>query len=308
MKKNRLISVIMPVYNAQKFLHDSIGSILAQTYQNWELIAVDDGSKDKSFEILTSFAQRDRRIKIFKNTQNQGIGKTVNIALSKIKGSYIARQDADDISLSTRLEKQLFYLINNPSIAIVGSFMNEINLLNETVAKRIVPITHEEIKKAMFTTQAIQNPTVMINRKKIPKNELWFNGKISPVDELDFFFRLLNKVKFANIPEFLVTYRRHGSNSSLKNIKKTFFLTFITRLKALFVYGYRPGIKEFFIHWMQSIVVFTMPNSLLYAIFQLWKEHSSLPSLIPIRNPLPQLFIGFNQYLRRIYKTVTAIS
>lgn len=289
-KNNFLISVIMPVYNAQDFLNDSLESILVQTYQNWELIAVDDGSKDKSFEILTSFAKKDRRIKVFKNRKNLGIGKTINIAISKTKGNYIARQDADDISHPTRLEKQLSYFIDYPSTAVLGTFMNEENLLDGRVTKRVVPTTHEGIRKAMFISQSIQNPSVMINRKKIPSKELWFDGNISPVDELDFFFRLINKVQFANVPEFLVNYRRHSNNSSLKNIKRTFALTFRTRLKAIFFYGYRPEPKEFIIHWVQTITVFILPSSLLYALFKLWKENATLPLLTSKVISVPQFF------------------
>lgn len=274
MKNNLLVSVIMPVYNAELFLHDAIESILHQTHQNWELIAIDDGSKDNSYKILKTYAKKDRRIKVFKNGLNQGIGNTVNTILSKTRGNYIARQDADDISHPERLEKQLAYLLNKPNIGILGSFMHELNFLNGAIRERIVPVSHQKIKKAMFTTQAIQNPTVMINRKKIPFNQFWFDGKISPVDELDFFFRLLNHIQFANIPEFLVTYRRHLSNSSLKNIKKTFMLTFRTRLKAILLYGYRPGFKEFFIHWTQSFIVLILPNAILYPLFQIWKYGS----------------------------------
>lgn len=282
----------MPAYNAQEFLHNSVQSILAQTYQNWELIAVDDGSNDESYQILKSYARKDHRIKVFRNSVNKGIGETVNLALSKAKGRYIARQDADDISYPQRLEKQLSYLIKNPSVGILGTFMHEVNFAEETITERMVPTTHQRIERAMFTTQAIQNPTVMIDKEKIPFRELWYNGKISPVDELDFFFRLLNTTKFANIPEFLVIYRRHLNNSSLKNIKKTFSLTFRTRLRAIFLYGYRPGLKEFLVHWSQAIVVYTLPNSLLYTLFKLWKHQSSILSVMPNVN-LYQDFLVF---------------
>lgn len=294
--KSILVSVIMPVYNAESFLHDSVGGILRQTYQNWELIAVDDGSIDNSYNILKTYARKDRRIKVFKNKVNLGIGNTVNTALSKTKGNYIARQDADDISHPQRLEKQLSYFIKRPSTAVLGTFMQEINILSGVTAKRIVPTNHQKIKQGMFITQTIQNPTVMLNKRKIPFNQFWFNGNISPVDELDFFFRLLNRVQFANLPEFLVTYRKHANNSSLKNIKRTFMLTFKTRLKAIFIYGYRPGLKEFLIHWAQSAIVFMLPNSALYTLYQFWKNNLKLS--INMRN----------LYFQRIYRNFTATS
>lgn len=296
MKNNTLISIIMPVYNAEAFLKNSLESIILQTHKNWELITVDDGSTDNSYNILKSFQRKNHKIKVFRNSVNKGIGETVNLALSKTKSNYIARQDADDISDPTRLEKQLSYLRSNPSIGILGTFMNEVNDAEKTLVKREVPITHKDIKKAMFITQSIQNPTVMINKRKIPYNQLWFNGKISPVDELDFFFRLLNKVKFANLPECLVTYRKHSNNSSLKNIKRTFSLTFQTRLKAILLYGYRPGVKEFFIHWVQTFAVFILPNSILYGLFKLWKNHSSLLVSTSIPNPLRNLHLFKKSY------------
>lgn len=294
-KNNTLISIIMPVYNAEAFLQDTLTSILGQTYQNWELIAVDDHSKDKSLEILKSFSKKDQRIRVLKNNKNLGIGRTINVALGKTQGDYIARQDADDISHPTRLEKQLSYFNSNSSVGVLGTFMREENLLDGSVAERTVPTTHEGIRKAMFISQSIQNPSVMINKKKIPAGELWFNGHISPVDELDFFFRLLNKTKFANIPEALVIYRRHGNNSSLKNIKRTFFLTFVTRLKAMLIYGYRPGVKEFFVHWAQTFTVLILPNSLLYSLFKHWKNNSLVPSLISKINFFPQFFANLKK-------------
>ncbi len=273
MNTDPLVSIILPVLNAEKYLSNAIESVLWQTYQNWELIAIDDGSQDSSHRILKKYASLDKRIKMFKNKKNNGIGFCMNLGLLKAKGEYIARQDADDISLPVRLEKQVNFFLENPFIGILGSFMVELND-NKLSSKRIMPTTHTEIKNTMFIRQAIQNPTMMIKVSNIPKNKFWYDGSLSPVDELDFFFRILHNVRFANIAEYLVLYRKHQHNSSLMNIKKTFGLTFYTRLKACLSYKYRPTLKSFLIHWLQSLVVFSFPNTFLYKVFQIWKDHN----------------------------------
>lgn len=114
-----LISVILPVYNAEKYIKESIDSILNQTYNNFELIIINDGSRDNSAEIIKLYS--DQRIRYYEQ-QNQGLAKTLNTALSYAKGKYIARQDNDDISLPDRFEKQINFLEHNPEIAILGSW------------------------------------------------------------------------------------------------------------------------------------------------------------------------------------------
>lgn len=109
---DKLISVIMSVRNAELTLEDSIFSILNQSYRNIEFLIMDDASEDKTFEILKKVSGQDKRVKIYRNEVNLGLTKSLNILIKKSKGSYLARQDADDVSLPNRLDRQLFYLIN----------------------------------------------------------------------------------------------------------------------------------------------------------------------------------------------------
>src|SRR3990167_2794091 len=116
MKKSKLISVVMPVYNAGEFLVDAIESIRNQTYTNWELIAVNDGSTDRSLSILKRYARRDKRIKIINLSPNKGLATALNAGLTRAKGFYFARMDADDISMPKRFEKQVEYIDSHPGI------------------------------------------------------------------------------------------------------------------------------------------------------------------------------------------------
>ena len=147
---NPLVSVVMPVFNAGDFLVAAIESILKQTYKNFEFVIVDDGSIDNSWKIISKFANKDRRIKILKNKENLGIAKTMNEAIKKAKGQFIARMDADDIALSKRLEKQVEFLLNNPDTGVLGSQMFEINDKNIVTAVRKEPSIKRTFPKVYF--------------------------------------------------------------------------------------------------------------------------------------------------------------
>ena len=111
MNNKKLISVVLPVYNCKEYIRDSVQSILQQTYKNFELIIVDDGSEDGTLDILNNF--KDKRIRLYKNKYNRGLIYSLNKALNKSKGQFIARMDADDICELNRLQKQINYLDNN---------------------------------------------------------------------------------------------------------------------------------------------------------------------------------------------------
>ena len=117
-----LLTVLMPVYNADKFLDESINSILSQTYSEFELLILDDASTDNSLKIIKAYAKEDKRIKVLVNQKNRGEAKCRNILLKNSKTEFIAWMDADDISLPVRLQTQIDFLKKNPTIDIVGAY------------------------------------------------------------------------------------------------------------------------------------------------------------------------------------------
>ena len=119
--KQPLVSVIMGIYNTAKSLPDSIESILNQTYKNWELIMCDDCSTDNTFEVANFYAEKYSNIKVIKNEKNMRLAYSLNQCLKEAKGEYIARMDADDISMPFRFEKQVEFLNDNPEFMCVGS-------------------------------------------------------------------------------------------------------------------------------------------------------------------------------------------
>ena len=158
-----LVSVIMPNYNGEKYLKETVESVLNQTYKNWELVFVDDCSKDNSLELIKSF--QDERIKIFKNEKNSGAAKTRNKAIREAKGKWIAFLDSDDLWMPNKLEKQLAFMEeNNYSFSYT-----KYELINEQSEplKKIVTGPKKVTKSMMFSCCWVGCLTVIYNREKV---------------------------------------------------------------------------------------------------------------------------------------------
>ena len=211
MEKPR-ISVIMPVYNAERYLEDSIKSILSQTYTNFELLIGDDGSTDRSFEIMKSF--RDERLTIIMNEKNLGIPHTLNKLIESCKGEYIARQDSDDISLPKRLEKQVDFLDKNPEIGLCGT---NITHFGNRSKRMFMPQMDKDIKVYFLVNNPICQPTIMIRKGCLTKP---YDKSFDLAEDYAHCYELSKVTKLANLPDFLLKYRWHGTNISTTKEKK----------------------------------------------------------------------------------------
>lgn len=161
-----LISIIMPVYNVEKFISQTIKSILDQTYENWELLLVDDGSKDNSCEIINEFSKKDNRIKVFIQEINGGAAKARNIGIDKANGRYICFLDSDDLWDKNKLKKQLEFMKKNNYAFTFTSYqlMNEEGML----INKIVHVPAQINYKKALANHIISTITVMIDVKQIP--------------------------------------------------------------------------------------------------------------------------------------------
>lgn len=216
MKKNTdLISIVVPVYNAEKFLEETINCILNQTYQNWELLLVDDCSKDKSAEIINSFIKKDKRIKYIKMAKNGGPALARNKGIEEAKGNFLCFQDADDLWDKNKLEKQLNFMKDKNCAFSYTSY--------EFADKNCKPIGKKVIAKETLTyNQALKNNiistiTVMFDLKKMDK-ELIKMPNLKYVEDTATWFKILrNKYIAYGIPEVFSYYRRtERTNSSNK--------------------------------------------------------------------------------------------
>jgi glycosyltransferase involved in cell wall biosynthesis len=204
----------MPVYNGEKYLRESIESILNQTYSNFEFLIINDGSTDNSEKIIKSY--NDKRIRLIKNSQNIKLSATLNKGIDMSQGEYIVRMDCDDISLPNRLAIQVKYMDENPNIGVCGSFVDifyEKNLWLHNIVK--YPVTDAEIKETLFFQCAFSHPTVIIRKKSLNYYNLSYNPNYSYAQDYKLWIDCSKYLLFANIPQVLLRYRRNAQSISI---------------------------------------------------------------------------------------------
>lgn len=248
----------MPVYNAERFLHIAIKSILNQTLKNFELIIINDASSDKTLQIIYKFKKKDKRIRLINNKKNIQMSKSINLGISKAKADFIARMDQDDIALPNRFDIQYSFLKSHPNIAIVGSDIITINDSGDSIGKRTYPTTSKELKEVMFRYSPFAHPAVMFRRKVFA--ELGgFDPQMVPCEDTDFWFRLGEDYEFASIPFFLLKYRITSTSLSHQNVKNTEIVGFRIKINAMNKYGYKPSLYDIIYNILQFATAWFMP-------------------------------------------------
>lgn len=222
------VSIILPVYNEEKLIKNSIKSILNQSHKNFELLVIDDGSTDNTKQIVTSI--KDKRI-IYIKKNHTGLSETLNCGIQLSKSDLIFRMDADDLSATNRLEIQLNFMNENPEVVLCGTFMNIINYNKKKIAKKKLPITNYEIKNTILYNSNIMHPTFCFRKSQVLEVGS-YRKEFVYAQDYDLLLRLLNKdYIFANIPKYLVDYKQ----SDFKNIDKIYAQMRFSRLaKKLF--------------------------------------------------------------------------
>ena len=269
-----LVSVIMPVYNAEDFLVPALESILSQTYKNFALIVVNDASTDNSLKILKKYQkQYPKKITIINVEQNLNAGgdSCANLALKVARGTYIARMDADDISYPTRLEKQVAFLEKNKDIFLVGSNADVIDGSGAIIGEKLEPLSPEEIYKSYMTFHPLIHPSCMFRRLLNGKPFAYQIKYSANNDYYTFFKTLCSGQKYTNLEERLIQYRIHGNNDTFVHMKNKFMNTLRIRLSMCIKHGYRPTIKDIAMSITQSLVLFTMPEAAITNLYLVTK-------------------------------------
>jgi len=208
------ISVVMSVYNGDQFLAEAINSILDQRFQHFELIIVDDASTDASLKIIQAFANRDQRIKIIRNTDNLGLTKSLNKAVNVVQAPYIARQDADDVSLPNRLGEQLEFLNHHSEVALLSGNMTWIDEQGNIIDHTTRHASPEEIQwKLLFYNHVAAHSQVMF-RKDAFVNSGGYDETLRYSQDYDLWYRLSIQGKIMIEPTVWVHFRRHAENIS----------------------------------------------------------------------------------------------
>ena len=244
--KKKLISIIMPVYNAEKFLNKSIESILYQTYKNFEFIIINDGSSDGSKKIIEKYLY-DKRIKFF-SLKKKGIVICLNYALKKSKGDYIARMDADDISHHKRLEKQVNFLNSKTSYDIVGSRAKYIGGIS--LFSKLVHSSSKYCKASIIFKNPFIHPSIMIRKKTL--NSLGGYKDYFKSEDYELWSRLFERFKGKNLKENLIKYRVHQNQHGIDDKNKEKYIKLVQKkwLKKLNIKNLEKKIKT---HYELSI-------------------------------------------------------
>ncbi|WP_218048972.1 glycosyltransferase [Curvivirga aplysinae] len=208
------ISVLMAIYNGADFLKTAIESILNQTFTDWTFVIVDDASTDQTKEILSSYASKEPRIHIIKNETNLGLTKSLNVGLREIKSPYIARFDADDISLPNRLQKQYDFMQSNPDIAFCGS--NAIIVDAEEKLKFVtsLPETSAELSAISIIQNPFIHPSTMLRKSVLDTFNIDYDESFKTTQDWVLWVEIMSHGKTANIKEPLIKQRYHPSSIS----------------------------------------------------------------------------------------------
>jgi glycosyltransferase involved in cell wall biosynthesis len=201
------VTVLMPVYNAAPHLLEAVNSILTGSFKDLELLAINDGSTDESEEILQRIA--DPRLRVTRNPANEGVIATLNRGLDLAEGDFIARMDADDVSMPDRLARQVAFMDENPEIGLSGTWARTFGARPERMIR--VPLSPVEIHMQLFAFNAICHPTVILRRNLFARYNLRYSADARHGEDLDLWMRASNYFGLANLPIVGLRYRVHAS-------------------------------------------------------------------------------------------------
>lgn len=209
------ISVVMPVYNSDEFLAESIESILNQNFTCFEFIIIDDASTDNSWQTINSYAENDTRIRCFRNTTNQGCYPSRNRGILLAKANYIAVMDSDDVAFPERLYEQYSFLETHKTTLAVGT---DFYFMEHEEQKAYLPISYEEIVLSLLNNNAILHSSLLI-RKEILIKIGYYDEKYMFASDYDLLCKIALNGRIENIPKVLMRYRWHKNQISQKNQK-----------------------------------------------------------------------------------------
>ncbi len=216
MKTDNKISVILPVYNSEEYINESITSILNQTYENFELIIIDDGSTDKSKEICKNFSKKDNRI-VFLDNNHLGLTKSLNKALKIAKGKYVARQDADDVSLSDRFDKQIKWFLKDKRRILCGTNCKILTQNNEYKNNRSLKFTNNGIRKKLEYSNCFVHSSIMFLRESAQKFGN-YDENLKFAQDYDLWWKLSTQGEVGNLNEKLLILRNRKNSISVENV------------------------------------------------------------------------------------------
>ena len=264
--KRVVVSVVMPVYNAEKFVGEAIESILSQTFRNFEFLIIDDASTDRSWEIIKKYSLRDKRIKALRNLQNLRTTKTLNKGIKLASGKYMVRMDSDDWSFKDRIRSQVDFMNKHPEIGVSGGIIEvcdeNLNVLN----RRAYPLTDKSVRRKIFMYSPFAHPATIWRIEKL-KEVGGYNENIPLSQDYELYFRIGKISKFGNLNKVLLKLRTHNDSSSIIRGKFQEQYTIYSRIKAFLELGYDMTFLDKLYTFIQMMTMVIIPQKLKFWIF-----------------------------------------
>lgn len=214
-----LTSVVMPVFNGEPFLREAVESILNQTFPDFELIIINDGSTDATAAMLDSYARSDPRVRVY-HEEHKGQVDSYNRGCSLARGKYIALMDQDDVSMPDRLERQIGFLENHEKVGLLGGAFEGIDDQGRWVYLEQPPLEDEPIRAAFRSFSfPICHPTVVIRKRAFDVTG-GYRAPFLPAEDYDLFYRIMERWRVANLHEVVLRKRIHSNQSSVRNLRQ----------------------------------------------------------------------------------------
>ena len=254
------ISAVMSVYNEERYLNESVDSILAQTFTDFEFIIVDDGSTDGTAEILSGYD--DARVKVITQA-NQGLIPSLNTAIKQAGGEFLARMDADDISAPERFAKQVDFLRDNPGCGMCGTWYEEIDSTGARSGRKSFPTDDRELRRVLVKYNPFCHASVMMRRDLVEAVGGYDVELSRGGEDYDLWFKLAERAAIANLPEVLIKRRYTSANISTVRERDHISGALVARRRALasgryprvyYLYLIRPWFAMMVPAWMRGLI------------------------------------------------------
>jgi glycosyltransferase involved in cell wall biosynthesis len=263
-----LVSVLLPVYNGEAYMKEAVESILNQSYKNFELLIINDGSTDNSVEIIESY--KDVRIRLVHNETNLKLIATLNKGLALARGEYLARMDCDDVSLPERLSKQVAFMHEHPEIGICGTWSKTFGAVKKSW-RTCFPVRHIDIVAHLVFNTAISHPTAMFDMKRFRTLNLKYDTAALHAEDYDLWVNASGHFDLGNVPEVLFLYRVHPEQTSQTVALLQKSTTVSVRKKMLGIIGVPASDEELALH--SSISDYSWEkSSVFYAACKDWLQ------------------------------------
>lgn len=258
------ISVIMPVYNTEKYVWQAIDSILSQSFEDFEFIIIDDASTDLSYQICQEYAKKNSRIRLYKNEKNLWISKTRNKLIELSTTDFIAPQDSDDISEKNRLEQEYNFLSTHPDYTVVSGNNIIINEYWKKIGRRIYS---NNIKNVILKKSPISQWSSMF-RKDIFLSLGWYDNSLLTAEDYDLWLKMYARwYRIENLNMDLYFVRLRFEQTKSKRLKQTLKDTIFVQKRAIKDYKISPNISDIFYHFAEKILLF-FPSTLILFLFK----------------------------------------